>query len=66
LDLTAQQQSPSKLLAPASSANAEAHEQATSEAVAKKEDNNNEEEQPDNIDEQYGEDDLINEIYNMN
>ena len=28
--------------------------------------NNNEEEQGDNIDDQYGEDDLINEIYNMN
>jgi hypothetical protein len=65
LDLTAQQ-SPSKIMAAQSSAAAEPHEQAASEAVAKKDDINNEEELPDNIDEQYGEDDLINEIYNMN
>lgn len=48
---------------------AEAEQIASSEvnavaAAAKKDDN--EEEQGDNIDEQYGEDDLINEIYNMN
>ena len=69
LDLTANQlSSPSKLLATASATAAEArtHEQAASESVAKKDDNNNEEEQGDNIDDQYGEDDLINEIYNMN
>ena len=53
-------------MAAQSSAAAEPHEQAASEAVAKKDDINNEEELPDNIDEQYGEDDLINEIYNMN
>jgi hypothetical protein len=53
-------------MAAQSLAAAEPHEQAASEAVPKKDDINNEEELPDNIDEQYGEDDLINEIYNMN
>lgn len=68
LDLTAASHaSPTKAAVKASDAEAEqnASIEGNSVAAAKK-DENNEEEQGDNIDEQYGEDDLINEIYNMN
>lgn len=73
LDLTAaaSHASPSKAVINAADAEAEQIEssEANAGALAVKKDeniNNNEEDQGDNIDEQYGEDDLINEIYNMN
>ncbi len=73
LDLTAaaSHASPSKAVIKAADAEAEqidsSEANAGASAVKKDENiNNNEEDQGDNIDEQYGEDDLINEIYNMN
>lgn len=74
LDLTAaaSHASPSKAVIKAADVEAEqinsSEVNAGAIAAVKKDDNNNnnEEDQGDNIDEQYGEDDLINEIYNMN
>ena len=73
LDLTAaaSHASPSKAVIKAADAEAEQIDSSEANAGAssvKKDENinNNEEDQGDNIDEQYGEDDLINEIYNMN
>lgn len=68
LDLTAASHaSPTKATVKASDAeNDHVSSEVNAVAAAKKDENINEEDQGDNIDEQYGEDDLINEIYNMN